>query len=240
MKKTMGKVLLGTTLALTMILPANASFAAVDSVTHGKELSQKIVVQPEKIKSLQGKEKEDVIKFAKDKAENVQKKIEQKVGIADSIDEKNKALKEIWPTLSEDEKLAYQIGSIRVGTERAPKDLVKALANSSNAFTDYVTGTNVWGNWLFRYWVSNSWTYDYAKIRSANPSETAKVYWAGWYYKGSSVLYSEYQYNQYDYIRNVEGRFESTLIQNWDNGAARFDTKIRANGDYSTNGWIVE
>lgn len=246
MKKTAAGILTVLSLAVTLILPTNSTLAATETTPTGKEIAKRVVLDTEEIKHLKSEEKQELIEFAKTKAEKVQKKIKQKAEESSAPEEQSKALEKVWPTLSEDEKLAYQIGSIQVSTVESPTNTIQTnampintLANSSNAFTSYVTGQNLWGNWLWRYFVSNSWTYDGVQIRSINPSETATIYWAGWNYKGTSVLYSGYAYNNFDYNRNVEGHFETTVIQTWDSGAARFDTRIRANGNWTANGWVI-
>ena len=124
------------------------------------------------------------------------------------------------------------------------------FANVSNAFsgfilptkveaaTDYnwfrktLIGENIYGVDLFEFWTQNLWYYDGVKILSISPKEGYKIYSSGWSYIGKSVE-AWYEYNNFDYIRNVEGNFELNIVMRWQKATVFHDTKIRAVGTWS-------
>ncbi|GAJ45501.1 MAG: hypothetical protein BAA00_12415 [Parageobacillus thermoglucosidasius] len=90
---------------------------------------------------------------------------------------------------------------------------------------------------MFEFWTENLWYYDGVKILSISPKEGYKIYSSGWSYTGKSVE-DWYEYNNFDYIRNVEGNFELNIGIRWQKATVFHDTKVRAVGTWSALSYI--
>lgn len=262
------------TLIFTSLAVPTASASAANQDKIEKELAKEIVKDAKQWKNFDSTEKEKVKEFAKRDSEKVLKKIEKLAekeiknkkitSKEEKYKKKDKALEQLWPTLSEDEQLAYLVYATPVEIEfteelipdnaeesinleekeevSSLKVLDKVLsfigpikaeaANRSNTFRSYATAKNVIGQTLFQYYTQNTWYYDGVKIHSIDPKEGFVPGAPGWSFDNKTVE-SWYEYNNFDYIRNIEAQFTFSIVANWQRAYIYLDTKVRANGAWS-------